>query len=385
MTPTADLRRAVAVLTVYLNGPDLPPGNDLSWAASLYADAAEAMNDRLAVCDELLARNQRSEALRQAQIEPDVAGTFAVLDAISRDELAAAAVKYGLRVPPQLAAVVVQRLRLESASDLSTDGLLREHRYLALARAPLRDRLALLRLLVRAEPLNLEWGEDLRAYEIARFDQLRLELLRAEQREDWLGVRSASHELASKEWKLPPPLDLQADATALVRKHGRAAAAADVECLVMPLRTAEVAYERALDTDADAEVAEIRAHVRQLFQRANAVRREYQVSFKDPLFEAILPIYDRLKRLDGVWREKAGRITFLARLQTALRNGTSIEEVRPLYAEAGRLGPIPPDVCDEYDGREREAWRQLVIRRTAMGVVAFLALLVLAVGTLVLR
>src|SRR5205807_1171594 len=88
--------------------------------------------------------------------------------------------------------------------------LLKHHRLLALARAPLRERVETVRLLAKAEPTNAAWAEDVCAYEGARMDEIRADLRQIRQANDWPRVQAIKAEVAGN-WNTPMPLDLIGD------------------------------------------------------------------------------------------------------------------------------------------------------------------------------
>src|SRR6185369_2792758 len=88
--------------------------------------------------------------------------------------------------------------------------LLKHHRLLALARAPLRERVETVRLLAKAEPTNAAWAEDVCDYEGARMSEIKAELRQIRQTNDWPRVQALKTEVAG-EWSTPMPLDLIGD------------------------------------------------------------------------------------------------------------------------------------------------------------------------------
>src|SRR5262245_2246007 len=180
-----EARQAVAVITEYMASNNMDVPDAVREAAEVYAVACRRANERLVTCDQLLRTNQRAEALRQAQLEPDVLKLYADLDIRDWPRWEQVALQVGLAVPPRLNAAAAQRLNKAFAEQQAVGELLRQHRTLALCRAPLRQRLDVVRLLARAEPTNLGWADDLAVFETARFEEIRAAVSDPRAAADW--------------------------------------------------------------------------------------------------------------------------------------------------------------------------------------------------------
>lgn len=204
-----DLHKFVTTLAEYVVSDNMEVPDSVRAAAGLYAKECEKTNDRLVTCDQLLKNHQRAEALRQAQLEPDVLKVYAELDFPNRERWEETALQVGLPVPPKLNAKVARRLNQAYSEAQSTDELLKQHRLLALQRAPIQRRLEILRLLSNAERNNLGWSEDVQDYEAARFEEMRAVFNDPVKGNVLAVVQSLLEDLSADGWLLPPPLDLQ--------------------------------------------------------------------------------------------------------------------------------------------------------------------------------
>lgn len=218
-----DPKQAVAVITEYVGSRNLDVPDNVRDAAGVYAQCCLTINERLVACDELLKVNQRSEAVRQVQLEPDLLQLFAACDLRDRDRWADIATQVALPVPPRLNAAAARRLHAAFTAEQAVTALLVQYRLLALSRAPLKRRLDVIRLLAKSESTNLGWAADVRTYEAARFEEMRATLHDPEQADDWNVVNALNDELGGR-WSNPPPLDLvgavQKQHTALRRAKG---------------------------------------------------------------------------------------------------------------------------------------------------------------------
>src|SRR5262249_12272392 len=84
--------------------------------------------------------------------------------------------------------------------------LLRRHRRLALQRAPLRGRIAVIRQLAAQDPGNPIWADEQRAYEAVRLVQIQDEAAEAVRLHDAAGIARLVAEVELPGWvELPPP------------------------------------------------------------------------------------------------------------------------------------------------------------------------------------
>lgn len=205
-----EAKHAVAIIVHYLRSGQADLPDPVREAATVYADACASVNSWLVMCDYLIRVNMRSEALRQAQLAPDLVEQHNSLDFPDRAKWAERAAREGVAVPQPLHTPLAQRLDTAYAHELKVANELREHRRLALSRSDLRQRLNVLRLLARAEPTNLSWAEDIRAYDLARFEEIRRILDDPDQCDDWTVIAGLADELAGQ-WSCPVPLDVYAE------------------------------------------------------------------------------------------------------------------------------------------------------------------------------
>lgn len=132
-----------------------------------YASTVSAVNQRLISAHALLAQGRRAEAIHACDAEPNLLDCVEELDATDQ------AVEAWLAMISDLGYPRPQRLNVDFASELGAsydikhqlDSLMRTHRILAISRGPIEQRVATLRRIVRMDPDNPRWIEDLTAYE----------------------------------------------------------------------------------------------------------------------------------------------------------------------------------------------------------------------------
>ncbi len=346
----SDVRQAVATLAGYVASDSMQVPDAVVAAAAVYAAACQAVNNRLAACDQLLRINQRSEALRQAQLEPDVLTLYAGLDFRDRGRWQQIAERIGAAAPPPLDAPLARRLNQAFADENRVRDLLAQHRLAALTRAPLRRRLDVLRLLARAEPTNLGWKDDLRGYELARYDEIRAALAHPSPAAEWRAVSELLGELKAPVWTASsPPLDLIAAAEEIVTRHRRRHGMVLLAQIGADLRAATGA--RDLD------------RAKKLTEEAWAVAVEHDIRG-----QALDPIKQAQEWVDDAAAEEKDRKKFeaaLSELRQAMDDGLDWVYVQDAYRFAIGLGrPLPPGVAGRFAAL---AARRFWIRAAAAG------------------
>lgn len=156
----------------FLQAADQTNTERLRELASAYAAACQDANQRLRRCGEFLHRGLRGEAIQFAEVEPILLDLVAVLDFPERAQWDEVVNLYELPAPPPLRLDVAEALNRAFTEQAPLDHLLKQHRRLALARAPLPERLNILRRLAEVDPNNPVWRDD-----IAELEKARLRLL----------------------------------------------------------------------------------------------------------------------------------------------------------------------------------------------------------------
>lgn len=199
--------------------------------ARLTAAVAD-VNTSLAEIDELLLAGLRDEAV--SMHDPELVTVARLLDLRSRPDwvpLHGWLLERG-QAPP--APVNLEAAELFAAvaeeSEPLRDDLARLRR-LELERAPLPERLSLIRRLRAADPASPVWIEMLAAHEDLRLRELRLALPRLLAAGDVDGLAELAGELADPAWQQPPPADLAPLAAGATEARQLAAMAAEAESI----------------------------------------------------------------------------------------------------------------------------------------------------------
>ncbi len=180
----ADYHQIVEQIRTALHSGDPGHNGRLAGLASAYADACTEAAQRLGRCHRLLQQGLRSEAIQLAESEPKLLDTLAVLDFPERPEWDDVVQMRNLTPAPRIPLEPARLLNEAYADEDPLQELLRRHRRLALQRAPLKLRIAVLRQLAAQDPGSPIWAEDLRTFEQARMLEIQDEAAEAIRRHD---------------------------------------------------------------------------------------------------------------------------------------------------------------------------------------------------------
>lgn len=174
-----------------------------------YGRLVSEVNRRLEECVAFLRRGLRSEALQRATIKPHVLDVAAELDFPELTDWVEILQFYGIELPENLDRDAVAQLNEAFVEEQPLEELLRQHRRMAIAKAPLAWRVGVLRKIAKIDAMNPVWVDDLRDWEMARLKQITV---------DWKGMDKANipmedivklrEEVEPSKWIVKPSEDL---------------------------------------------------------------------------------------------------------------------------------------------------------------------------------
>ncbi len=355
--PTA--KQVVDELRAFATGKGLLRPADAARIGEAYAAACREVNRRLGRCDELLRKGLRAEAVQVAEEEPPLLELVARLHFDKLKEWEDLATAHGYAPPPALHLDTAEALNRAYGELQSLGDLLKQQHRLALVRAPLTQRLAVLRQLAAADPANPAWGQDLAIFEAARQRELRDEVAAAFARKDEAAGNVLLRELVETPWRSPPPAEFVQPAAKrhldkLSRQLDDASAANDIAALRVQLpeweRVAHLAGVR--PGDPACAFAEAAHAVVAKAERRAAKEGEFQAA--------------------------------LTELDDGLRRGAPADELSDLYDNAVRYRrPIPPELDKAYHKRmealvEKRKGREAKIVLAVFAAGAFIVALIVA-------
>ncbi len=187
-----------------LNRQDGISAETMSALAVSYGMEVETVNERLGVCVGLLRKGLRSEAIQQANIRPSLVDWCAKLDSPEIEEWYEILQFLQVKLPRSLNRDWARQLQEALIEEQPLEQVLRQHRRLAIAKAPLAWRLKVLRRIASIDAANPVWQEDIESWEKARLREVGAELDRAVKEQNFEAVSAISAELSSNEWRIPP-------------------------------------------------------------------------------------------------------------------------------------------------------------------------------------
>lgn len=334
--------------------------------AAAYAALCAETNARLRRCLEYLRQGLRSETIQLAETPPNLLEMAAALDFPEREQWESLCARNHLPLAQPLRLVAAQEINESYAAEAALHDVLVRHRLLALARAPLRERAAVLRDLARRDPVNPCWGREQRVFEAARLVEMRDEAAAAVAAHDGGRATTLLGELDDPGWTASVPERMRAILEA-------AAAANRAAQVVVQLRTLLPLMEQTV--------------VEQNYEHAQAVWARWQTLVEQPHVAVPADVVQRAQPF-LVWmkeethrrREQRKLDVACVPLRDALAAGAPTDMLERLHRGVAALGlPLPPDLVQLYNKTlaARERARRLGRLRNASIAVA----LVLVVGS----
>lgn len=331
-----------------------------------YSEAVADVNERLVACDKLLHKGHRAEAIQECEREPNLLDALAVLDFPESGQWGEYVRQFGLIGAPVLRSDIATDLNDAYTTDSELGDVLRQHRLLALARAPLGPRLKVLRQIARRDAGNPIWLEDLRDWERVRYDQIPRELEIAVAHDDLPTIAGLLQEIRSGEWKTPVP---DALAKRVVDAHQQVRvkqARRQLDALVNELTEAYADYD---------------------VQRAREIRKRWNewaavgiVQDDDPLLDLAAPVLEWLEEQDRQDHERHAYEEALAALETALDVGASQQELERLTHVVLQFEQGLPEALEERLQRRFLDLEQAKRRKTTITLTAIVMLALLLAG-----
>jgi hypothetical protein len=199
--------------------------------ASQYRQACDEVNRRLIQVSSLLQMGLRDEAVQVADHPRSLLDSVRELNFKQRQQWVEVLAAKNLEVPPRLEFPAAVRLEQAYEKLASLKPLLKKNRLLALAQAPLRSRIVMLKKLIESDADNPVWKLDIAALQEARLVELREKLRKAKKKNDSDKVREVVTELQTP-WEIKVPAELMGEARKLLDSIGIDAHLQNMEAVV---------------------------------------------------------------------------------------------------------------------------------------------------------
>ena len=209
LSTSGELRMLVGQIRGYLSSSDQTGDDAIRELWQRYVEACLQINQRLDLCAQFLERGEWIEALRSAELEPDLFDCLAALEFPKRPlwEQLGCDLGWERLVPVQT--TISERLQAAWDHRKRLRPLLKEHQRLAIARAPLAQRLAVMHELAKQDKMSTFWRDDIQRFEKSRGPQLIRELRQAVAAEETKQLITLVAEVRETPWTLKLPSSLR--------------------------------------------------------------------------------------------------------------------------------------------------------------------------------
>jgi hypothetical protein len=367
-----DCQQLVDELRTFLQSNDMTSVDRLEKYAKDYGTWCQETNQRLRRCDEYLKKGLRAEAIHFAQVEPPLLDMVAILDFPEESDLRKTLAFYNIAEPPRLLMKAAAALNQAYAEEQPLEELMRNHRQLALARAPLGARLKTMRQIAKLDKNNLVWGDDIRVFEAARLREIQIEAADQANQDNTDWITEIAKELKDNVWLTPPPASVADPILRQAAEGAREQAKLSLDVIAWQLESAKAKNDLAQAKD--------------LRSRYLAKMKELGMSREDPLAAAIERSVSWLYKQEDQQARDLEYQNALADLETALDGNAARDRITRLYHRAldfqrglpKRLMERCQDYVSQVDSSRR--WRERLILMAvffigAMGLLAFIAYL----------
>jgi hypothetical protein len=330
-----DYQRLVDEIRAFLQATDQTMTDRLKELADKYGEVCREVNQRLRRCEEYLKKGLRGEAIHFAQAEPVLLDVVAVLDFPERVLFYETLVFNAIPEPPQPLLEIAQDLNRAYAEEQPlAEDLLPRHRRLALLRAPVAERLQVLRKIAKVDASNPVWADDVRVFEAARLREIQAAMA-GSARGDPERVAAFARELSEPGWLTPPPAALADQVTKQAALQARERARSELVPVVAQL-------DRAMDMGDFVQAQTLRDRYQQLAARAS-------LAAGDPLARQADRPLKWLTQKEMIQQRELEEETALAALEDGLARQVDPERAAQLYEEAlRRARALPARLEDRY-------------------------------------
>ena len=237
--------------------------------ATEYLELCRSTNERLRRCSHFLRQNLRTEAIHLAEADPNLLDLVAILDFPERQAWRKLCASHSMPEPPNLDIDAATELNEAYALVQPLETLLVRHRRLALAVAPLSERLAVMRKLAELDPGSSFWQQDIRTFEDARVDELRRQI--NQPGIEFNTAERLKHEIDTAQWLISFPPDLRKASDLVVSRLRGQTALRELELLMPELDAAYAAMDEQrcerLSSQCSTLLSEIGGAASELLQR----------------------------------------------------------------------------------------------------------------------
>lgn len=326
----------VAEINTFLKAGQARSQGELTDLATTYAAFCRQANVRLRQCADCLRRGLRTEAIAHAEVDPDLLDLVAALDLPSLTDWNTVCASNDLEMAPELPLEVAEELNKAYVAQEPVKELLRQVRLMALGRAPIRDRLAALRVLAQKDPTTPQVEEDIREFEAARLQEIDPEVGRAFEAEDIGRLQTLVRELSDQRWRRPEASVLLSRITRQARDLQIKKGLGVLESLLNELHAAHAAFAY--------------EECRSLLNKWDRIVQDNQLTVPADLSEQVRPVQTYVEQVEEeAQTEQMFRDACSALSNSLLDDAPNASDLRKLYGDARSFDlPLPEDLERQY-------------------------------------
>ncbi|TWT66369.1 hypothetical protein [Allorhodopirellula solitaria] len=325
--------------------------------ATAYADEVTRVNTRLAEAVALLHKGLRSEGIQVASISPNAIDAAAKLDLPDdeREDWFDILQFLDVPVPPKLERDLVDQLNEAIVETQPLEGLLTNHRRLAIARAPLAWRLKVLRRIAEVDATTPVWEEDIESWEKVRHKQLTTEARAAISAKDPVALKALQDELTQSAWRLPPDPKLTARVSATLTGLTEQDTISQLQGVAAKLNDAFCQFD---EPGARSELT-----------RWNELAATLTSPLPQELEEAAEPPILWLREIDREKQSRAQRAAAIGGLEAVLDRKAPVDDLERAYQQTTLFEQPPPDeLVQRYQVAIED--RQMTKKRQFLSIIA---------------
>jgi hypothetical protein len=368
MLSTDDLDSLMQSIDGHLQSPEFINEQLLLEDATSYLKICQEVNRKLLEASRLIDRGLRDDALKLMGNDSEVLTAFEKIDFPYRDEWCDLLDIYGIAAPPKLNIDAATKVNQTFSTLGDLQGLLKNHRLLALARAPLSSRIGVLHALASKDKSNPIWEADLVAFQKVRLQQLGREIERSVQAEDYDRLQELNSEMEGPVWRdaMDPKL-LAITRTALAARTQRDR-----------IQSVKSACDELQSAYSECDIArgfEISDRLKGLMDEAN-------VDSGSQIYLAIEPALEWVQSQRNAIAEERRDQALIAALEQSLETAQKPEPIERAYQRALSIGSRLPTALQQRAVERLESFHLVARRRMMMIVGASVAALLVLAGSL---
>lgn len=209
------VRDIQSLISAELTDDDEP---DIMQLAGAHEEIVYGVIERAESVADLLDRGLNDEAIQLAERAPVLADLAMVLDFAELPEWTCILADFNIAPVPEMPHETIAQLEDAYSTTADSKQLMQRFRSLSLARAPLADRISVLRRLSKKDPGNEQWTNGIETYETHRLKSIANDLKAARDRHDLKVVAKIDEEVNQTKWSVPVPPALKSEAQSAHRK-----------------------------------------------------------------------------------------------------------------------------------------------------------------------